>query len=310
MAEHQERGPAVAWSIPRRPLGAHMSIAGGFDRAVERAAAVGCTALQIFTKSSNQWAAKPIAADEPEKFRAGLERAGIRRVVAHDSYLINLCSPDDKLWNKSIDACALELQRCEALGVPWLVAHPGGHVGQGEEFGIRRMSEALDEIYTRVPTRAASIAIEMTAGQGTVIGYRFEQVAEIIAGTRDQDRTGVCLDTCHIFAAGYDLRTPEAYGETMRRFDAALGFGRLRAVHVNDSKKDLGGRVDRHEHIGKGFLGLEAFRLLMNDPRFNDVPLILETPKSDDCHEDVENLTTLIGLVAVGGHGPGTGAAS
>jgi len=274
-----------------------MSIAGGIDKAVERGAAIGCSALQIFTKSSNQWAARPLPADETERFRDSLRRSGMTHVVAHDSYLINLCSPDDTLWRRSIEACAGELERCALLGVPWLVTHPGGHMGQGEEFGIRRMAEAIDAVHARVPAGVASIAIETSAGQGTIIGYRFEQIAAVIARTRDPDRIGVCLDTCHVFAAGYELRTRRGYAETMRRFDDAIGFDRLRAVHVNDSKRDRGSRVDRHEHIGKGFLGLEAFRYLMNDARLIERPLILETPKEEDCREDVTNLTTLMGLV-------------
>jgi deoxyribonuclease-4 len=281
-----------------------MSIAGGIDLSVERGAAIGCTALQIFTKSSNQWAARTLHDAEAERFRAALAASGITRVVAHDSYLINLCSPDDHLWRRSIDACALELERCRRLGVPWLVAHPGGHMGQGEAFGIRRMAEAIDVVHGRVPRDGASLALETTAGQGTVIGHRFEQIAAIIARTKDPGRIGVCLDTCHVFAAGYDLRTAAAYDETFRRFEGEIGLERLCAVHVNDSKKDLGCRVDRHEHIGKGFLGLEAFRHLMNDPRLHDVPLILETPKDEACREDVLNLTTLIGLVGDGGGPP------
>ena len=291
------RVPALRWTIPRRPLGAHMSIAGGIDKAVERGAAIGCSALQIFTKSSNQWAARPLGDDEAGRFREGVRGAGMTHVVAHDSYLINLCSPDPALWRKSIDACALELERCARLGVPWLVTHPGGHMGRGEEFGFRRMAEAIDDVHARVPAGAASLALETTAGQGTVIGHRFDQIAAIIAQTRQPDRVGVCLDTCHVFAAGYDLRTRRGYQETMRRFDGELGLGRLKAVHVNDSKRELGSRVDRHEHIGRGHLGIEAFRGLMNDPRLLHVPLLLETPKDETCREDVVNLTTLMGLV-------------
>ncbi|HEU4401687.1 MAG TPA: deoxyribonuclease IV, partial [Candidatus Polarisedimenticolia bacterium] len=214
---------AVRWTIPRRPLGAHMSIAGGVDLAVGRGAAIGCSALQIFTKSSNQWAARPLPDAEVMRFKEALARAGIERVVAHDSYLINLCSPDDALWRRSIDACVEELQRCERLGIPWLVAHPGGHMGQGEEFGIRRMAKAIDLIHDRVPSPGAALALETTAGQGTVIGHRFEQIAAIIAHTRDSKRIGVCLDTCHVFASGYDLRSPAAYSETMRAFEAVIG---------------------------------------------------------------------------------------
>ena len=276
-----------------------MSIAGGVDRAIERGVSIGCAAIQMFTKSNNQWAARPLPEEEVERFRSERSRHGGLPVVAHDSYLINLCSPDDHLYEKSVDACLLELERCARLGIETLVVHPGGHMGQGEEFAIRRMAAAIDRIHDRVPRSGASIALETMAGQGTVIGHRFEQIARLIALTRDPDRVGVCLDTCHIFAAGYDLRTRPAYEETLRAFAGEIGFARLRAVHVNDSKRDLGSRVDRHEHIGKGFLGLQAFRLLMNDGRFLDVPLLLETPKDETTlKEDVENLDRLIGLVA------------
>ena len=280
-----------------------MSIAGGIDRAIERGAAIGCSAIQIFDKSSNQWAARRFGDDEIARFRSARTRARIGPVVAHDSYLINLCSPDDALYAKSIAALVEELQRCMRLGIEWLVVHPGAHMGQGEDFGVRRMAEAIDEVHDRVPSGTTRIAIETMAGQGTVIGYRFEHIAAILARVHDPDRLGVCLDTCHAFAAGYDLRTEATYAETMRRLDGEIGLDRLRVVHVNDSKKDRGCRVDRHEHIGKGFLGLPAFRLLMNDPRLVGVPLLLETPKDErTCREDVLNLNTLIGLV--NGRGP------
>ena len=291
----------VRWTIEKRPLGAHMSIAGGVDRAIERGASIGCSAIQIFNKSSNQWAARPLGEDEVARFRAARARAGIDPVVAHDSYLINLCSPDDALYRKSIAALVEELERCARLGVEWLVVHPGGHMGQGEDFGVRRMAGAIDEVHVRLPACGTGIVIETMAGQGTVIGHRFEQIAAILANVKRPERLGVCLDTCHVFAAGYDLRTPQLYAETMRRFDGEIGFSRLRVVHVNDSKKDLGCRVDRHEHVGKGFLGPEAFGLLMNDARFLNVPLLLETPKDETtCKEDVQNLTMLIGLVDSG----------
>jgi len=275
-----------------------MSIAGGVDLAIKRGLSIGCAAIQMFTKSNSQWAARPLPEDEVLRFRSERARLGDFPVVAHDSYLINLCSPDDLLYEKSVDACRLELERCARLGIETLVVHPGGHMGQGEELAIRRMAAAIDRIHDRVPRSDASIALETMAGQGTVIGHRFEQIARIIARTRDPDRVGVCLDTCHVFAAGYDLRTRPAYEETLRAFAGEIGFARLRAVHVNDSKRELGSRVDRHEHVGKGFLGLEAFRLLMNDVRFLDVPLLLETPKDETTlTEDVENLDRLIGLV-------------
>jgi deoxyribonuclease-4 len=299
MPDHKPVQP-LRWTIPKRPLGAHMSIAGGVDQAPGRGEAIGCTAMQIFTKNSNQWAAKPLSDEMAERFRQQVAGSGLTHVVAHDSYLINMCSPDDALWRRSIDACVDELERCARLGVPWLVAHPGGHMRRGEEYGIERMAQAIDLIHDRVPVAASSLALETTAGQGTIIGYRFEHIAAAIQLTREPDRIGVCLDTCHIFAAGYDIRTAAGYKRTMQEFDATIGLKRLKVVHVNDSKKDLGCRVDRHEHIGKGFLGLEAFRHLMNDPRLNDVPLILETPKDESCREDVENLSTLLRLVKPG----------
>jgi deoxyribonuclease-4 len=273
-----------------------MSIAGGVDLAIDRGAAIDCSAIQIFTKNSNQWAAKPLADDAVRRFKEQQHLTGMR-VVAHDSYLINLCSPDDHLYRRSIEACAAELERCARLGVPWLILHPGGHMGRGEEYGIGRMAEALDAVHRQVPASDASLAIETTAGQGTVIGYRFEQIEAVIRRAEDPERIGVCLDTCHVFAAGYEIRTAAGYRDTLKRFDDTLGLDRLRAVHVNDSKKDLGCRVDRHEHIGRGQIGLEAFRHLMNDARLLDCPLILETAKDESCREDVMNLTTLMGLV-------------
>ncbi|OLC53426.1 MAG: deoxyribonuclease IV [Acidobacteria bacterium 13_1_40CM_4_69_4] len=287
-----------------------MSIAGGVDLAIERGASIGCTAIQLFTKSSNQWAARPLPDAEVARFKAERARRGIGWVVAHDSYLINLCSPDDRLWEKSVEACHLELQRCERLGIETLVVHPGGHMGQGDEFAMRGLAQAIDVIHGRLPAGGASIALETMAGQGTVIGHRFGQLSRVIALTGDPDRVGVCLDTCHVFAAGYDLRSKATYGETMRRFDGEIGLARLRAVHVNDSKRELGSRVDRHEHIGKGCLGLEAFRLLMTDPRLERQPLLLETPKDEKTlKEDVLNLNTLIRLTATGGDRPQARAA-
>jgi deoxyribonuclease-4 len=274
-----------------------MSIAGGLEKAVERGAALGCTALQIFTKNNNQWRARPLDEDEASRFRSAFAASGMTRVVAHDSYLINLCSPDEALWEKSIDACVVELERCARLGVPWLVIHPGAHMGEGEAKGIRRMAQAIDAVHERIPRSAASLAIETAAGQGTTIGHRFEQIGAVVSRTRDPERIGLCLDTCHVFAAGYDLRTRRGYDETMRRLDGEVGLRRLVAVHVNDSRRELGSRVDRHEHIGRGHLGLDAFRWLMNDARLHDVPLVLETPKDDAGREDVRNLTTLLGLV-------------
>jgi deoxyribonuclease-4 len=248
----KKRTPAepLRWTIPRRPLGAHLSIAGGVELALERATSIDCSAVQLFTKNSNQWAAKPLSEESIRLFHEALSAGGITHVVAHDSYLINLCSPDEALWHRSIDACAEELERCALLRVPWLIAHPGGHMGRGEEYGIARMAEAIDRVHDRVPAEAASLALETTAGQGTILGHRFEQIAAVIERTTTSDRIGVCLDTCHVFAAGYDIRTASGYEDTMQRFGDLIGFDRLKAIHVNDSKKDLGCRVDRHEHIG------------------------------------------------------------
>ncbi len=279
-------------------FGAHMSIAGGVDKAIDRAVQVGCDVVQIFTKSSNQWKARPIAPDEVERFRAKLQEAGIRSVVAHDSYLINLASPDDALWEKSIAAFREELERCELLGIPYLVTHPGSYGEAGEEAGIRRVAEALNRLHDDLPGYQVKTLLEVTAGQGTSLGYRFEQLAAITERVREPERVAYCFDTCHVFAAGYELRTPEGYMATMDEFDRILGLDRLLVFHLNDSKRDLGSRIDRHEHIGKGMIGLDGFRHLVNDPRFREHPGLLETEKSPDLHEDVENLRVLRSLVA------------
>lgn len=278
-------------------FGAHMSIAGGFDKAVDRAMLAGCDALQIFTKNSNQWKAKPILPEVAELFEQSLTNSSIESVVAHDSYLINLASPADELWQKSIAAFQEELERCELLGVPYLVTHPGSFVKSTEAEGIQRVADALNRIHQNLTGYRVMTLLETTAGQGSHLGHRFEQLAQITEKISEPERVGFCFDTCHVFAAGYEIRTPEGYQETMDSFDAILGLGRLKAFHLNDSKKGLGTRVDRHEHIGAGEIGLEGFRNLVNDARFEQHPGLLETPKSDDLHEDIENLATLRGLV-------------
>jgi deoxyribonuclease-4 len=221
---------------------------------------------------------------------------GMRPVVGHASYLLNLCSPRDDLWRKSIDTLGIELERCEALGVPWLVLHPGAHVGTGEEAGLVRMARALGEVHAATPGFQTRLLLETTAGQGTKLGYRFEHLAWLLEQTPEGERLGICLDTCHVFAAGYELRTPEGYAATMGAFDRVVGLERLEALHLNDSKGELGSRKDRHEHIGKGYIGLEGFHHVLNDPRLAGLPGILETPKSDDLHEDRENLAVLRSL--------------
>jgi deoxyribonuclease IV len=280
-------------------LGAHMSVAGGHALAIERATAYSMTACQIFTKNANQWNAKPIAPDAAETFRAQVAASEIGFVVAHDSYLINLASPNDELRGRSIAAFGDELQRCAQLGVPWLVTHPGAHMGSGVDEGIGRIASALNRLFDELPELDVTVLLETTAGQGTSLGRSFEELAMILALVEDQTRVGVCLDTCHVFAAGYDIREPGVYAATMQEFDDVIGLHRLRAFHLNDSKKGLGARVDRHAHIGDGELGTEAFRLLLNDERFAGHPGILETPKGDDGEEDRRNLATLGALVGV-----------
>jgi len=279
------------------PLGAHMSIAGGVDRAILRGQSIGCETIQIFTKNTNQWRAKPLAPGEIARFKQAREEAGINPVFGHTSYLINLGSPDEDLWQKSVDSFLLEMERCAALGLPYLVTHPGAHMGAGEDMGLRRISRALDEILARTDGSGITILLETTAGQGSNLGYRFEHLARLIEESAYPDRLGVCFDTCHAFAAGYDLRTPEVFHRTFEEFHTLIGIDRLKVIHLNDSRSDLGSRIDRHEHIGLGKLGLDAFRLLLNDPRFRDLPMVLETPKGPDMKEDVMNLATLRRLI-------------
>lgn len=272
-----------------------MSIAGGLDRAVDRAVAAGCDALQVFTRNASQWAAKAIAAAEVERFRAKVDAARLQPVLAHDSYLINVGSPDETLWTRSLAALDLELARCSELGIPYLVMHPGAHVGAGEEHAFERIARALDELHAR-HGQGVTILLENTAGQGSTVGYRFEQLAAIIDRTRTPERVGVCIDTAHTFAAGYDLVSEAGWDATWREADRLLGWERVRAVHVNDSKKPRGSRVDRHEHIGLGLLGPAAFWRLMNDPRFDGLPATLETEKGEDLLADVQNLAVLRAL--------------
>ena len=277
-------------------LGAHESIAGGLHKAFDRAQSVGCEVVQIFVKSNRAWAVKPLAEEDVARFKAKAEGTGIRPVVGHTSYLLNLGTPDEALWVKSRDTLIVELERCETLDVPYLVLHPGSHVGTGEEAGLARIAQALGEVHAATPGFRTQILLETTAGQGTSLGYCFEHLAWLMAHTPEGERLGVCLDTCHVFAAGYELRTPEGYAATIGAFDRVIGLERLKAIHLNDSKGELGSRKDRHEHIGKGHIGLEGFRHALNDARLAGLPGLLETPKSDDLHEDRENLAVLRSL--------------
>jgi len=281
-----------------------MSIAGGMARAVDRAVAVGATALQVFCKSSNQWRARPFRSGEVESFREACVKADLQRhTLSHCSYLINIASPDDALWERSVAALHEELQRCAALAIPYVVLHPGSHVGSGEEVGLRRVVRALDRLLA--PSRRApepfdglTVLLEITAGQGSNLGSSFEHLGWILARARCTYRLGVCFDTCHALAAGHDFRDAASYRRTFDRFDRIIGLDRLRAFHLNDSKHDLGSRKDRHEHIGKGFVGRDGFRRLLRDRRFRTLPMVLETPKGEDLAEDRENLTLLRGLAA------------
>jgi deoxyribonuclease IV len=265
--------------MPR--LGAHLSIAGGLPRAVDRAEASGCQALQIFTKSAGQWRARELPPEEVALFRRRVRQTKIRPVVAHNSYLINLAAADAALRTRSIESLRDELDRAEALGLDGLVMHPGSYTSGTEKGGLRMIAEGLAEILASRPDGRTRILLEHTAGQGTNLGHRFEHLAEIIDLLGGSPRLGVCLDTCHLLVAGYDICSEAGYQETFRQFGAIVGFSRLKAFHMNDSKKPCASRVDRHEHIGKGCLGLAPFRRIVNDPRFSKLPMLLETPKVD-----------------------------
>ncbi|MBL8128299.1 MAG: deoxyribonuclease IV [Chloroflexia bacterium] len=285
-------------------LGAHMSIEKSHALAIDRASAFDMTALQIFTKNASRWAAKPIDPASAEAFRERLAGSDISFTVAHDSYLINMASPDDALWEKSLNAFRDEMARCAQLGVPYLVTHPGAHMGTGVETGVSRVAEGLNRLFDEEPANPTVVLLETTAGQGTTLGSTFEELASIIDQVEDKARVAVCLDTCHVFAAGYDLRTPETYEATIRAFDDIIGLDRLITFHLNDSKKGLGLRTDRHAHIGEGELGLDAFRLLLTDPRFADTPGVLETPKDDDELGDQRNMRALRDLAQVAATAP------
>ena len=278
-------------------LGAHMSIAGGVDKALLEGKKVDCDVIQMFTKSSRQWAAQPYSKEEIQNFLTNQKETGIVTVIAHDSYLLNLGSPDEGLRKRSVRAFVDEMERCETLSIPYLIAHPGAHVGSGEEEGIKTIARSLDDIHASCPGYNVKIALEITAGQGSNLGYRFEQIRDMIDATKESDRLRVCFDTEHAFAAGYDIRTREGYERTFGEFDEIIGLKRLAAFHLNDSKKEFHSRVDRHEHIGKGHIGVEAFRLHMNNQRFWGIPMCLETPKGPDLKEDIENLTMLRSLI-------------
>ena len=280
-------------------FGSHLSIAGGYYKAVDTAAELGLQTVQLFTKNNNQWAAKPLSDEDVRLFREAIQRTGVQRPCAHDSYLINLASPDETLWKKSLDALVIELERAESLELECVVMHPGSFVTSSEEEGQQQIVKGLDEAHHRTAGIRCQYWLETTAGQGSNLGHRFEQIGYLLENVRNPERIGVCVDSCHIFAAGYPLQTTEEYAATMDEFDRHIGINRICAWHLNDSKKPLGSRVDRHEHIGEGFLGLEPFRHIVNDVRFADTPMYLETEKGerDGIDLDAMNLATLKSLI-------------
>jgi deoxyribonuclease IV len=277
-------------------LGAHVSTAGGVEKAPARGVETTCDTIQIFAKPPNRWASRPLAEENVTAFKAAVAETGIGPVFAHSLYLVNLATPDDALWKKSLDALVDDLERCEMLGLPGLVLHPGSHKGSGEEAGLARIAAALDEVHARLPGYNVQVWLEITAGQGDHLGYTFEQIRQMIDAVARPERLAVCFDTAHAFAAGYELRTREAIEATWAEFDRVLGLEHLRAIHLNDTNKELGSRVDRHEQVGQGNLGLDPFRFLVNDPRFRGIPMVLELDLGDD--EFRANLATLRSLVA------------
>jgi len=274
-----------------------MSIAGGVSQALVRGRSIGCEAIQIFTKNQLRWAEPEIPSEEVAAFRHLQDEAGIQPVVSHDSYLINLGSPDDGLWLRSVNSLIHELRRCDALAVPYVNMHPGSHVGSGVEAGMRRVAQGLDAVHSATPGLEVMTLLETTAGQGTNLGYALGELAHIMEMVHQPERMGICFDTCHSFAAGYDLRSREGYEATFAELRELVGLGCLKVFHLNGSQGGLGSRLDRHCHITEGQLGLNAFRMLLNDPRFADRAMLLETPKGEEMEEDIANLTVLRDLL-------------
>jgi deoxyribonuclease IV len=277
-------------------FGAHMPITGSIANAFARAEHVGCETMQIFSKNQRQWQAKPYSSDDVARYNVEQQRSRISPVIVHTSYLINLAAPADDLWEKSLATLIDEMERSTLLNIPFVVLHPGAHTGSGDEAGLRRISDALNRIFEQGHGGKVMVLLETTAGQGSVLGWRFEHLATILETSTNPHRLGVCVDTCHIFAAGYDIRTADSYSNTFANFDRLIGLDQIKVFHLNDSRHDLGSRKDRHEHIGKGCIGIEAFGLLVNDLRFASLPMIIETPKDKDLAEDKENLSLLRSL--------------
>jgi len=277
-------------------LGAHVSISGGVYKAPERGEKLGCESIQIFSKNQMQWKAKPLTPGDSQKFKEELRKTHIKEVVIHDSYLINLGSPDEEKLKKSRDAFLDEMVRAEILGVKYLVFHPGSHMGKGEEIGLKLIAESLNILIDKAKEASnVLLLLETTAGQGSNLGYKFEHLKFIMDQVEKKERLGVCFDTAHAFEAGYDISTEEGYERTFKEFDNIIGLEKLKVFHLNDSKTPLGSHIDRHENIGEGMVGLKAFELLVNDERFKNHPMILETPGGEKYYE--YNLKVLRGLV-------------
>ncbi len=276
-------------------FGAHMPISGGLHLAIQKGESIGCTAIQIFTKSNRQWHAKPLSQEEIATFLAAWKQSSIRSIMAHATYLINIGSPDKELEKKSVDALSVDMERCAQLNIPYLALHPGSYTTGDEAACIEQISKNLDHVLKKTP--GVSILLETMAGQGSSVGHKFEQLAAIIKESTMKRRLGICFDTCHAFSAGYDFTTKQAYEALWEQFDTIIGLNKLKAFHINDSSTALGSRVDRHADIGKGKIGLKAFEMLFNDPRFFDIPKILETPK-EDVNDDKRNMETIIELLS------------
>ncbi|MGC8662985.1 MAG: deoxyribonuclease IV [Thermoplasmata archaeon] len=276
-------------------IGGHMSIGGGFSDAPLRARNIGLDAMQVFTKNQRQWIAKPLNMDDVLAYIENIRKFNIKITVAHASYLINLAAPDQEKFQKSVDSMIHELQRCDKLHIPYLIFHPGAHMGEGEKAGLKKIVEGIDKIIEKIDDIRAKITIETTAGQGTNLGYKFEQIGFILDNISDKLKVKICMDTCHVFAAGYELRSKEGYERTMHEFDEKIGFENLVAVHLNDSEKALGSRVDRHAQIGQGYIGREGIGNILKDKRFQSLPLILETPGGEALYsEDLKVIKEII----------------
>lgn len=294
----KKTSPSRSTAAPTAPLvGAHMSIAGGVAKAIDRALSVGCNAMQIFVKNNMQWFAKPLPQEEADAFVNHPQRGELLSVFGHTGYMINLGAINPEFHEKSTRALSEELVRADQLDLPFLVLHPGAHMGEGEEAGLAKIAASLDTVLAALPEVRTKVALETTAGQGTTVGRTFEEIAALFERSSFPDRLCVCLDTAHVFAAGYDLTTEASTLAMWDEFDRIIGLDRLAAIHCNDSKGALGSRVDRHDHIGKGKIGLPAFKVIMSDPRFAAIPKVLETPKGKEMAEDVENMAVLRGLV-------------